>query len=218
MSQTPPVGGEAPPQAAAAGDSAAAPTAPEGSSTPVAASSAAPPKRSSSKKKVDENAPAFKKALSAAVLSELSKGWKQLSGDLKTVYEERAADEKAAVLKEAQSAARKVGGGEAGYAKLREQIDAFAAKQPEAFIQLHERLAADEVTFATRLEKQTLRDKQREAKEAEAIKKARYPIADHLLADEPPPDPPLATWPQPRHALNLPPELQSLTGGKRVSK
>ena len=45
------------------------------------------------------------------------------------------------------------------------------------------------------------------------MRKLRYPIADHLLADEPPPDPPLADWPEPRHAINLPPELQSCVGG-----
>ena len=105
--------------------------------------------------KVDENSAAFKKELKQAVVSELGRAWRNLSTDEKAMYEARSKDEKAQVLKDAQSAARRVAtsGGD-GYTKLREQIDAFAEKQPEPFIQLFERLAADDAVFQSRLEKQ----------------------------------------------------------------
>jgi hypothetical protein len=164
-------------------------------------------------KKVDEGAAAFKKDLTAAEHGELSKRWKALSLEQKEPFEERARKEKEAVLKEAQAAAKRLASsGEGGHGKLREQIEAFGTKQPAAFVALFERLAADDLAVAARLEKQTARDKQREAKEAEALRKLRYPIADELLANEPPHEPPLAEWPEPRYAINLPPEAQPCVG------
>jgi len=164
-------------------------------------------------KKVDEGEAAFKKDLQAAVVVELGKRWKALALEQKEPFEERARKEKEAVLKEAQAAAKRLASsGEGGHGKLREQIEAFGAKQPAAFLALFERLAADDLAVAARLEKQTVRDKQREAKEAEALRKLRYPIADELLANEPPHEPPLAEWPEPRYAINLPPEAQPCVG------
>jgi hypothetical protein len=164
-------------------------------------------------KKVDEGEAAFKKDLQAAVVLELGKRWKALTLEQKEPFEERARKEKEAVLKEAQAAAKRLASsGDGGHGKLREQIEAFGAKQPAAFLALFERLAADDLAVAARLEKQTVRDKQREAKEAEALRKLRYPIADELLANEPPHEPPLAEWPEPRYAINLPPEAQPCVG------
>ena len=52
----------------------------------------------------------------------------------------------------------------------------------------------------------------KEEKEAEAARKLRYPIADCLLKDEPPLEPPLPPWPTPKFGLNLPPDAQRLAG------
>ena len=124
-------------------------------STSEASASSARSPASAKPLKVDENSAAFKKELKQAVVSELGRAWRNLSADEKAKYEARARDEKALVLKDAQSAARRVAtSGEDGYAKLREQIDAFADKQPEPFIQLFERLAADDAVYQSRLEKQ----------------------------------------------------------------
>jgi hypothetical protein len=54
----------------------------------------------------------------------------------------QAKAEKDVVQKEAQLAAKRLPAGEGGYAKLREQIEAFASKQPEPFAQLYDRLCA----------------------------------------------------------------------------
>ena len=148
----------------------------------------------------------FKKQLIAATGVELTRMWKALSAKEKEVYEERAKAEVAKIQKEAQLAAKKQAGGEGGYAKLREQIENFASKQPEGFLQLYDQLAANDTVFTNRLQRQAEKEKQKADKEAEAARKARYPIADHLLKDEPPVD--LAEWPSPRHGLNLPPELK----------
>ena len=63
-----------------------------------------------------------------------------------------------------------------------------------------------------RLLKLTEKERQKEAKEAEALRKLRHPIADELLVDEPLPVPTLEPWPCPRHSLNLIPEHQPLAG------
>ena len=52
-------------------------------------------------------------------------------------------------MKEAQSAARRAGG-EGGYSKLREQIEAFAQKNPATFVALMEALNKDEQTYRSR--------------------------------------------------------------------
>ena len=129
----------------------------------------------------------------------------------KAEYETRAAAEKAAVTKEAQAVAKRAVAGEGGYAKLRKEIAEFARKQPEAFVQLHERLVADENAVKARVLKQEEKAKEKVKKEAEAAFKARYPIADELLVDEPPLETPLPPAPDARYRLNLPLTLQPLS-------
>ena len=95
--------------------------------------------------------------------------------------------------------------------KLRKEIAEFARGQPEAFVQLHERLVADENAVKARVLKQEEKAKEKVKKEAEAAFKARYPIADELLVDEPPLETPLPPAPDARYRLNLPPTLQPLS-------
>ena len=111
-----------------------------------------------------------------------------------------------------QAAAKRAGPGEGGLAKLREAIEAFARKQPEQFVQLHERLVADEQGFLVRVDREQQRLRQKGEREAAEAYKQRYPIADELLRHEPPPPVPLAPRPPPRFGVNLPPELQRAAG------
>ena len=98
------------------------------------------------------------------------------------------------------------------YAKLRQQIEDFARKSPQTFVQLMERLMQNENTYKQRQVRQQQMERRREEKEAEAARRLRYPIADELLPFEPELDPPLPAPPIPRYRVNLPPEAQHLVG------
>ena len=152
------------------------------------------------------------KKIALAVGVALSRAWKSLGTEGRGSYEERAEQEKILVIRDVQAAARRAGPGEGGLAKLREAIEAFAHKQPEQFVQLHERLVADEQSYLVRQQREQQRLRQKEEREAAEAYKQRYPIADELLRLEPPPPVPLAPRPSPRFGVNLPPELQRAAG------
>ena len=152
------------------------------------------------------------KKIALAVGVALSRAWKNLGTEGRGAYEERAEQEKALVIRDVQAAAKRAGPGEGGLAKLREAIEAFARKQPEQFVQLHERLVADEQVFLVRVDREQQRLRQKGEREAAEAYKQRYPIADELLRHEPPPPVPLAPRPPPRFGVNLPPELQRAAG------
>ena len=107
--------------------------------------------------------------LAQMVLTELGKAWKALGAGEKATYEESAKEEKALVQKAAQSEAKRVPAGDAagGVSKLRDQIEAFAKKQPEAFLQLYDKLVADEVRIANSITRQQEKEKKAQEKEAE---------------------------------------------------
>ena len=142
------------------------------------------------------------------MLVALSRLWKNLGPEGKAAYEEKAEQERALVIRDVQAAARRAGPGEGGLAKLREAIELFARKQPEQFVQLHERLVMDEPDFLRRVEREKERLRQKGEREAAEAYRQRYPIADELLCHEPPPLVPLTPRPWPRFGVNLPPELQ----------
>ena len=146
------------------------------------------------------------------MLVALSRLWKNLGPEGKAAYEEKAEQERALVIRDVQAAARRAGPGEGGLAKLREAIELFARKQPEQFVQLHERLVMDEPDFLRRVEREKERLRQKGEREAAEAYRQRYPIADELLCHEPPPLVPLTPRPSPRFGVNLPPELQRAAG------
>jgi len=150
-------------------------------------------------------------SLAQRVLMQLTRTWRSMPAEEKRVYEDREKEERALAVKEAQSAARRASA-EGGYAKLREQIESFAEKQPTTFLTLMEYLNKDEKMYRNRQARQQQMEEKRAEREAEAARKLRYPISDDLLQFEPPPDPPLAPRPTPKYGLNLTPEMQPLAG------